>query len=188
MSGPIPKALFLDRDGTLIRWVHYLSDPNQVELLAGVSEALRLAKAKGCLLFLHTNQSGVGRGYFGRDAVDAVNERMCELMGIDLSFFDEVCIATDAPTEAGEKSYRKPSPRFEREMMDKYSLDPAFCYMVGDSQSDLDTGINAGMNSILVPSEQTKRGGILDNVTEYTTVAALCEDLFNQSAEVLKES
>ena len=145
-----PDALFLDRDGTLIEWVHYLCDPSKVKLIPGVGEALNWAKSRGCLLFLHTNQSGVGRGYFSRRSVRAVNEAMFALLGVDESFFDEVCIATEVPDEASLDSYRKPSPRFANEMVAKYDLDPRCCLYVGDSESDVRAGLNAGMSSLWV--------------------------------------
>ncbi len=167
-----PQALFLDRDGTLIRWVDYLSEPAKVELCPGVFEALSRARTAGCLLFLHTNQSGVGRGYFGMEAVEAVNRRMLELMGVDMTFFDGVCIATDHPASAGEGSYRKPNPRYELEMVERYQLSPQNCYMIGDSMSDLLTGKNAGMVPVLVRSEQTKVEELPEVALEYDSVAA----------------
>ena len=88
MSASADKALFVDRDGTIIADVHYLSDPDRVALLPGAGEALIRAKKAGCLVFLFTNQSGIGRGYFGWDAVEACNRRMLELMGVDEDFFD----------------------------------------------------------------------------------------------------
>lgn len=71
----------------LIEWVDYSSDPEQVALMSGVAEALKRAKGAGCRLFMHTNQSGVGRGYFAMSDAHAVNRRMFELMGIAEGFF-----------------------------------------------------------------------------------------------------
>ena len=70
------RAVFLDRDGTLIRDVHYLKDPNDVKIINGVGEALRIIKRMGYLIFLHTNQSGVARGYYDWSDVHSCNERM----------------------------------------------------------------------------------------------------------------
>ena len=148
VNGKVPEALFLDRDGTLIEWVHYLSDPSEVVLSEGVAEALKRAKNAGCRLFLHTNQSGVGRGYFTMKEVGAVNRRMYELLGVEEDFFDEVCIAPDDPNAIGPDTFRKPSPRFAREMIERFELDPARCYYVGDSVCDVETGLAAGMGSI----------------------------------------
>jgi len=76
------KALFLDRDGTLIYDKVYLSDPGQVEVIPGASSALSRAQSMGYLLFLFTNQSGVGRNYFAMDDVHKVNKRMFELLDL----------------------------------------------------------------------------------------------------------
>ena len=137
------KALFLDRDGTLIVDKHYLSDPNGVELLPGVIEGLRRALDLGYKLFLFSNQSGIGRGYFTMDAALAVNRRMEELIGLTQPLFTAVCLAPEpeAPIE-----YRKPSPRFILEMIATHGLDAAQCIMVGDRESDIEAGLNAKIN------------------------------------------
>lgn len=156
-----PHALFLDRDGTMIKWVDYLHDPKLVELEEGIVPALNRAKNAGCLLFMHTNQSGVGRGYFSMEAVMAVNDRMFDLMGVGEAFFDGICIASDHPDHLSELSYRKPSPRYELEMMRLYNLNPEKCYFIGDSRCDIETGAAAGINSV---------GIGLKNEVEFTTV------------------
>ncbi|NEQ68682.1 MAG: HAD-IIIA family hydrolase [Symploca sp. SIO2D2] len=139
-------AVFLDRDGTIVEWVNYISDPGDVRLCEGIADALRGLKSSGCRLFLHTNQSGVGRGYFGIEAVEAVNRRMFDLMGFGEDIFDGVCVATDDPTGVvAEDSYRKPSVRFAREMAGKFGLSLSRCAMIGDSVCDVQTALNAGM-------------------------------------------
>lgn len=173
----VPQALFLDRDGTLIKWVHYLSDPAKVELIDGVAEALGKAKAAGCMLFLHTNQSGVGRGYFGMDAVEAVNERMFELLGLGKDVFEEVCIATDDPDRAGEDSYRKPNARFEREMINQFVLKPEYCCMVGDSNCDMNTATNAGMQPVFVRSN-AYTGPVPSKASEFTSLLDFVRQAF----------
>src|SRR5687767_8249729 len=117
------RALFLDRDGTLIESRHYLSDPSEVVLMPGVREALHRFVTEGYRLFLFTNQSGVGRGFFPLEAVHRCNERMLELLDLPPPRFTEVCIATETPEMPAV--YRKPSPRFIHEMMEKYALNPA---------------------------------------------------------------
>ena len=138
-------ALFLDRDGTLIRHVHYLHKPAEVELLPGVAAALARAKALGFLLFLHTNQSGVGRGMFPLEDAVACNERMIELIGLGPDLFADICVAPEAPTQP--VIYRKPSPRFAREMAVKHGLDLSRCWMVGDYAADVETAFAAGMRA-----------------------------------------
>ena len=70
------KALFLDREGTLIRDAHYLKDPEKVEIIKKIGKSLLKVKSIGYLLFLHTNQSGIARGYYDLSDVHACNERM----------------------------------------------------------------------------------------------------------------
>lgn len=142
------KALFLDRDGTVIYDKDYLSDPNDVELIPGTDTALRTALALGYRLFLVTNQSGIGRGYYTAEDFHKVNERMIELLGLPRPVFTEICVAPETPDQPSE--YRKPSPKFIEEMIAKYNLDPEKCYMVGDKQCDVMTGINAGINAVAV--------------------------------------
>ena len=115
------KALFLDRDGTLIRDAHYLKDPKKVEIIQGISEALYEARHLGYLLFMHTNQSGIARGYYDWSDVHACNKKMFQDFGWPKDFFTEICIAPEEPTAT--EGYRKPSPKFEFEMIEKSVLE-----------------------------------------------------------------
>jgi D-glycero-D-manno-heptose 1,7-bisphosphate phosphatase len=142
------RALFLDRDGTLIVDKTYLADPAGVELIAGVAGALRRARDLGYRLFLFTNQSGIGRGYHTMDDTYRVNARLEELLGLPPPVFEGICIAPEAPDQPAV--YRKPSPRFILEAVAQHGLDPAQCYMVGDSASDIRAALNAGIHPIVV--------------------------------------
>lgn len=142
------RALFLDRDGTLILDKHYLADPAGVELIPGVAGALRRARALGYQLFLFTNQSGIARGLHSLDDVLRCNARMEELLGLPLPWFTDVCIATEGPDEP--QRYRKPSPRFILESVARHALDPRRCWMIGDREGDIDAGLNAGIQAAAV--------------------------------------
>jgi D-glycero-D-manno-heptose 1,7-bisphosphate phosphatase len=137
------RALFLDRDGTLIVHIPYLHAPEKVELIAGVKTALESARAAGFSLYLFTNQSGVGRGLFDLDAVHAVNRRMMQLLGGGDDYFAGTCIAPEAPDAPAV--YRKPSPRYILETCKADGLDSRLCWMVGDSPSDWEAGLAAGV-------------------------------------------
>lgn len=91
------KALFLDRDGTLIYDKHYLADPAGVELIPGVTAALRRARSLGYQLFLFTNQSGVARGLHTLDDVLRCNTRMEELLGLPLPLFTDISSPSNRP-------------------------------------------------------------------------------------------
>ena len=140
------KCIVFDRDGTLIKHIPYLSDPGLIELLPGVKESLTYLKSKGYLLFLHTNQSGVARGYFEITDVESCNRRMIELLELGEDVFEDVCIAADFPPK--EYSMRKPSPSFGLELINKYSIDKENLYYIGDSLVDIETGKNLNCTSL----------------------------------------
>lgn len=142
------KALFLDRDGTLMLDKDYLADPAGVILIPGVAEALKRARALGYQFFLFTNQSGIGRGLHTLDDALKVNARLEDLLGLERPIFHGICIAPEAP---GQPSvYRKPSPKFILEMIEEHALDSRFCWMIGDRESDIEAGLAAGIRSAAV--------------------------------------
>jgi len=145
---PSRGGLFLDRDGTLIEDGHYLARPADVRLLPGVAGALQRARNLGYRLYLFTNQSGVGRGYFTRQAVDACNARLLQLAGLTPGAFERVCIAPEAP--GSPSRYRKPSPAFIEETLEADGLDPGHTWMVGDKLADLQAGIGGGIRAAFV--------------------------------------
>jgi D-glycero-D-manno-heptose 1,7-bisphosphate phosphatase len=148
------KALFLDRDGTLIVDKHYLHDPAGVELFPGVAEALARVKKLGYRLYLLTNQSGIGRGYYTLADAVRCNERMEQLAGPD-PLFAGICIAPEVPGQPSP--YRKPSPRYILEMIARDNLDPAQCWMIGDREADIDAGLNAKIRAAaLCTGERTR--------------------------------
>lgn len=142
------KALFLDRDGTLIIDKVYLADPAGVELIPGASEALGRARSLGYRLFLFTNQSGIGRGYHTMEDTLRVNARMEQLLSLASPVFDAICIAPEAPGQPSD--YRKPSPRFILEQIAANKLDPKHCWMVGDAAADIAAARAAGINAAMV--------------------------------------
>jgi D-glycero-D-manno-heptose 1,7-bisphosphate phosphatase len=152
------KALFLDRDGTLIEHKPYLHKPEEVVLLAGTADALRRAREAGYLLFLFTNQSGVGRGYFTCDDVHRVHARLVELLGLGADVFLETCVAPEHPDTPS--LYRKPSPRFILEMIDKHRLQADCCWMIGDAPSDWESGRLAAINSISLAKDPMRKAPV----------------------------
>jgi len=144
----VKRALFLDRDGTLIVDKVYLADPAGVELVPGAAEGLRRARSLGFKLFLFTNQSGIGRGLHSIEDTQRVNARMEELLGLPAPVFDAICVAPEAPDQASP--YRKPSPRFILEKIAEHALDPSECWMVGDSAADVGAALSAGIRAAAV--------------------------------------
>jgi D-glycero-D-manno-heptose 1,7-bisphosphate phosphatase len=142
------RALFLDRDGTLIIDKVYLSDPAGIEIIPGVPSALRRASELGYLLFLFTNQSGIGRGLHTLDDTLRVNARMEEMLGLPTPLFAATCIAPEVAPQP--IVYRKPSPRFILEQIARHHLDPRQTWMVGDAASDIGAALAAGINAAAV--------------------------------------
>lgn len=143
------RAVFLDRDGTLIAEKHYLHKVEEVEIFPGAISALKRLQDAGLLLFIISNQSGVGRGYFTLADVEKVNRHIaaeCSRTGVR---FEKIYIAPEHP-DAPSRG-RKPSPQFIFDARDEFGLDLNQSYMVGDKLIDLECGWNAGLKkSILV--------------------------------------
>ncbi len=163
------RAVFLDRDGTLIQEKDYLSRPEQVALFPGVGRALRSLGEAGFKLFIVSNQSGVGRGFFTLADVDRVHAHLAEELAAVGVRFDKIYVAPEAPGQSSRG--RKPLPQFLFDARDEFKLDLARCYIVGDKLSDLQCGWNAGVKkSILVRTgygrelEQTDGGKLAEAV------------------------
>lgn len=140
--------VILDRDGTLIEHTPYLSSPTQVVLLPKVKEGLALLKKADCRLFLHTNQSGIGRGYFTLEDAQACNREMIKQIGLGDDIFDAICLAPEHPDAPSR--YRKPSPAWAQELMQRKKLSAnSICY-VGDTLTDMQTADNCGCIGLAV--------------------------------------
>ena len=146
----LAPALFFDRDGNLIVDHHHTCEVDQIEPITGVKEALAACLVAGYRLFISTNQSGINRGKFTWAQYHACNRRMLELLDLPMPGILEIKAAPETTDEPS--LYRKPSPRFIREMIAKYRLDPARCWMLGDRVTDWDAGQNAGIRSCAVRS------------------------------------
>ena len=139
-------AVFLDRDGTLMRDVDYCGDPGKVEVYPAAAPALRRLKENGYKLVLITNQSGIGRGYFTEDRYRVVETEFLRQLGdglIDASYH-----CPDLPTSTSIR--RKPGPGMVFEAQRDQHLDLRRSFFVGDKASDIGCGQNAGVRTILV--------------------------------------
>ncbi len=107
-----------------------------------------MLRDSGFMLFLFTNQSGVGRGFFSLHAVHRCNQQLVDLLGMGNQLFTGICIAPESPDQPSV--YRKPNPRYINESVAKYSLDRSASWMVGDKLIDVESGLNAGINAALI--------------------------------------
>jgi D-glycero-D-manno-heptose 1,7-bisphosphate phosphatase len=144
----VKRAVFLDRDGTINEEKEYLCDPAKLVLFPGVGPALRRLMDAGFLLFIITNQSGIGRGLYTLDDMNRVNARLCELLALDGVRFEKIYYSPEAPDQPSRG--RKPSPQFLFDARDEFGLDLAQSYMVGDKLIDLECGWNAGVKQSLL--------------------------------------
>lgn len=142
------RAVFLDRDGTLIAEKHYLHRPENVELFPGAGPALKRLADAGYQLIVVTNQSGIGRGYFTLADAERVNEHIAREFARDGVQFAQTYIAPEAPDQPSRG--RKPSPQFLFDARDAFGLDLAESFMVGDKLIDLECGWNAGVKQSLL--------------------------------------
>lgn len=160
-------AVFLDRDGTLIREAEYLKDPAGVELLAGTVAGLRALRAAGYALVVTSNQSGVARGYFDEENVRQVNTRLRELLAAQQADVDAVYYCPhhprgSVPAYARECDCRKPAPGMILAATKDLDLDPASSWVVGDKDLDVIFGKKLGLKTVLVLTgygAETRRQG-----------------------------
>jgi D-glycero-D-manno-heptose 1,7-bisphosphate phosphatase len=169
-------AVFLDRDGTLMRDVDYCGDPKDVDLLPGVREALPKLKSAGHKLIVITNQSGIGRGYFNEEQYHAVENEVGRQIGegvIDATYYcphlpDDGC------------KCRKPSPELVLQAARDHHVDLARSFFIGDKASDIDCGRNAGVKTILVRTgygKETDQSLADFAADDFATAAKLIVDL-----------
>ena len=147
-AGSGRAALFVDRDGTVIREREYLSEPHDVELLPGVAGALHEVRGAGHPVAMITNQAGVGRGYFSEARLWEVMARMRDLLRAEGVELDTVRVCPHAP-DAG-CDCRKPQGRLLREAADDLRLSLRDSAMVGDRWIDVDAGHGVGAAGVLV--------------------------------------
>jgi D-glycero-D-manno-heptose 1,7-bisphosphate phosphatase len=173
------RAVFLDRDGTLIVEKYYLHKPEEVEIFAGTGAALKQLADAGFKLIMVTNQSGIGRGYYTLADAERVNEHVCKLLAADGVRFEKCYIAPEAPDQPSR--VRKPSPAFLFDARDEFNLNLAESFMVGDKLIDLECGWNAGVKkSILV---RTGYGAELEKESAEELSRAVVVDGLKETAE-----
>lgn len=144
----VNRAIFIDRDGTMIAEENYLHKPEQVKIFPATRTGLKKLADAGFMLIIVSNQSGVGRGYFTLADVDKVNAKLCADLAPDGIRIEKIYIAPEKPEDPSRG--RKPSPAFLFDARDEFGLDLKQCYMVGDKLIDLECGWNAGVRKSLL--------------------------------------
>ena len=164
------KAIFLDRDGTINKYVGFLRDINELELIDGVSKAIKMINQSGYLAIVVTNQPVIARGEVSWDELHEIHKKMETLLGKDGAYIDGMYICPHHPDKGfeGERpeykfdcDCRKPKPGLLLQAAKDFNIDLSQSYMIGDSDRDVEAGNNAVCkDSILV--ETNKRGALFE--------------------------
>jgi histidinol-phosphate phosphatase family protein len=141
-------VVFLDRDGTINRDVHHLSDPDQLELLPGAVEGMRALGEAGWPLVVVSNQSPIGRGMFTEDRLREINGRLAEMLAAEGVGIAGWYWCPHAPWESCE--CRKPAPGMLLKARDELGVILENSWIVGDRLTDLRAGRAVGARAILV--------------------------------------
>ncbi len=144
------KAVFLDRDGTVLDLVPYLHDPEQVRLVPGAAEALRALGEAGWMRILVTNQSGIARGLFGIEDVERVHERMLDLLRAEGADLEAIEICPHHPDFTGPCACRKPASGMLERAAERLQIGRSGSWVVGDRIEDIISGRPLGCGGILV--------------------------------------
>lgn len=146
MTDALSAAVFVDRDGTIIEDRDYCSDPKDVKIFPGATEALRRLKSNGFKLIIITNQSGIGRGLFTLEQYRAVEAEVLRQLGdglIDASYF-----CPDAPGQ--QCNCRKPATGMIVAAAREHQLSLSRSFLIGDKETDVECGHNAAVRTIRV--------------------------------------
>jgi D-glycero-D-manno-heptose 1,7-bisphosphate phosphatase len=149
------KAIFLDRDDTLIEDPGYINDPEQVKLLDGVPEALIQLKALGYKLIVVTNQSAVAHGIVTEKVLGEIHDRLKQLLADKNAFLDRIYYCPYhpegvVPKYCKESNCRKPSPGMLLKAADEMDIDLGQSWCLGNSSRDIEAGLRAGCKTILI--------------------------------------
>jgi len=137
------KAAFIDRDGTLIEEVNFLSRLEHLQIFSYTAEAIRLLREKGFLIIVVTNQSGVGRKIFEEAAMHRIHTEIQSDLNLDAFYF-----CPHLPTDGCR--CRKPNTGMIEAAQKDFAIDLAGSWMIGDKTIDVETGFNAGIKTALV--------------------------------------
>lgn len=176
------KAFFLDRDGTINRYVGFLTDIGDFELLDGVADAIKLINESGYLAIVVTNQPVIARGEVSVEELQEIHNKMETLLGQSGAYIDDIFYCPHHPHNgyAGERpeykidcECRKPKPGMLFAAADKYNIDLTESWMIGDGENDIEAGKNAGCKVCAI-------GNLgIENVPEYGSLLECVKAVLN---------
>ena len=142
------RMVFLDRDGTINKEKHYLSSPDEIELLPGAVEGIQLLRELGLPIAVVTNQSAIGRGYFDSARLESIHDRLEELLAIHGTYIDEIYYCPHHPDHGCD--CRKPASKLALRAAKQFQANLSLSFMIGDKLVDIEFGKKVGMTTILV--------------------------------------
>lgn len=170
------RAVFLDRDGTINKYVGFLKDIDQFELIEGVPEAIKVFNELGFLVIVVTNQPVIARGEISESELDEIHNKMETLLGNKGAIVDAIYYCPHHPDKGykGEKTElkiqcncRKPKPGMLYEAANRYNIDLERSWMVGDSESDVYAGIAAGCKTVLLNKINCGQDLIMNSLIDF---------------------
>lgn len=144
------RAVFLDRDGTIVEDPGFLHEPEKVTLLLGAAEAIRRLNIADYRVVIVTNQSGIARGRYTVDDYEAVQRRLVELLAARGARIDGAYFCPHHPQLSGPCDCRKPGLKLFREAAEAFDIDFSRSWWVGDRLSDVQPARLLGGGGILV--------------------------------------
>jgi D-glycero-D-manno-heptose 1,7-bisphosphate phosphatase len=147
------RAVFLDKDGTLVENVPYNVDPACLRLTPHAAQGLRMLADHGYRLIVVTNQSGIARGYFDRAALDRVHDALGAMLRAEGVHIDDYLVCPHAPAafpSSPECACRKPKPGLLQQAAQRHGIDLRQSWMIGDILNDVEAGHRAGCRAILM--------------------------------------
>lgn len=165
------KAIFLDRDGTINKYVGFLRSPGELELTDDAAEAIKLINSSGYLAVVVTNQPVIARGEVTWSGLEEIHNKMETELGKSGAYLDAIYFCPHHPHKGYEGEVealkidcdcRKPKPGMLLKASEDYNIDLARSYMIGDSDNDIEAGKAAGCKD----SIKIEEGGLLRAVEE----------------------
>ena len=170
------KAIFLDRDGTINKYVGFLRNIDDFELLPGVAEAIKKLNASGYLAIVATNQPVLARGEVTFEQLDEIHNKMETLLGQEGAYLDAIYFCPHHPDKGFEGEVpelkidcdcRKPKPGMLLKAAEDFNIDLTSSWMVGDSKHDIGAGKNAGCHAALIGNEDYGQEMTVDSLLDF---------------------
>ena len=160
------KAIFFDRDGVLIKDMHYIKDSKYVSLMQGAKEILNYTNNLGYLNIVITNQSGISRNFFTWEDYESVTNRMLAMINIP-EIISAIYANGEGPNDLKpDKSWRKPNPNMIIKASKDFNIDLSKSFLIGDRLSDIQAGYKAGLRNlvhVLTGHGENERKKVIEN-------------------------